>query len=55
MQVSRCQTSASEVQAAYNTSRTCDNIRIVELETEEDDKVEKLLEKFSEKFSANNR
>ncbi|KAJ3655626.1 hypothetical protein Zmor_014748 [Zophobas morio] len=56
-QLSRYQTSsealirALEVEAAYYSSRTWHKVRMVELEKEENDKVEKLLEKFWEKFS----
>ena len=35
-----------EVEAAYNSSRTCHKVRVAELETEENDK----LEKFSEQI-----
>ena len=57
LQQSRYQTSsealirALEVEAAYNASRTWYKVRVAKLETEEHDKVEKLLVKFSEIFS----
>ena len=53
LQVSRYQTSsdalirALEVEAAYNSSRRCYKARVAELETGENEKLEKLLEKFS--------
>ena len=53
LQVSRYQTSsdalirALEVEAAYNSSRSCYKARVAELETGENEKLEKLLEKFS--------
>ena len=56
LQLSRYQTSsealirALEVEAAYNSSRTWHKVRVAELETEENDKLEKLLEKLSQQI-----
>ncbi|KAJ3651553.1 hypothetical protein Zmor_017585 [Zophobas morio] len=53
LQLSRYQTSsealicALEVEATYNFSRVWHKVRVAETETEENDKLEKLLEKFS--------
>ena len=52
LQVSTYQTSSDalvrtlEMEAAYNSSRTCYKVRVVELETEENDKLEKLSQEM---------
>ena len=59
LQVSTYQTSsdalirALEVDAAYNSLRMCHKVRVAEFEPEENDKLEKLLEKFSQQIIIN--
>ena len=57
LQLSRYHTSsealirALEVEAAYNSSRTCHKVRVAELEMKENDGIKKIQEKLSQQMN----